>query len=141
MFYAARVQLVELVIKPALARGAWVISDRHELSSQAYQGGGRGINHKLLKTLREELLGDLSPDITIYLDVHPTIGIKRTKGRHKLDRIEMESLDFFIRTRETYQKLAASDSSIVTIDASQPQHKVNANISDIIKKFFLHSKE
>jgi thymidylate kinase len=53
MFYAARVQLVETVIKPALARGQWVIGDRHDLSTQAYQGGGRGIDQTMLATLRD----------------------------------------------------------------------------------------
>ena len=59
MLYAARVQLVENVIKPALARGAWVIGDRHELSSQAYQGGGRGLDAQLMTTLRDAVLGDV----------------------------------------------------------------------------------
>lgn len=74
MFYAARVQLVETIIKPALARGAWVIGDRHDLSTQAYQGGGRGIDAQLLATLRHAVLGDFAPDLTLYLDVDPVEG-------------------------------------------------------------------
>lgn len=69
MFYAARIQLVETVIKPALARGSWVIGDRHDLSTQAYQGGGRQIDQSLLMALRNTVLGDFYPDLTIYLDV------------------------------------------------------------------------
>jgi UPF0755 protein len=69
MFYAARVQLVETVIKPALAEGKWVIGDRHDLSTQAYQGGGRGIDQTMLATLRDAVLGNFRPDLTLYLDV------------------------------------------------------------------------
>lgn len=119
MLYAARVQLVENVIKPALARGAWVIGDRHDLSSQAYQGGGRGLDTQLMTTLRDAVLGDFRPDLTLYLDVTPEIGLQRARARGELDRIEQESLRFFERTRERYLALAESDPSIITIDATQ----------------------
>lgn len=88
MFYAARVQLVETVIKPALANGTWVIGDRHDLSTQAYQGGGRGIDQHMLATLRDAVLGDFRPDLTLYLDVTPEVGLKRARARGRLDRIE-----------------------------------------------------
>ena len=81
MFYAARVQLVETVIKPALANGTWVIGDRHDLSTQAYQGGGRGIDQHMLATLRDAVLGDFRPDLTLYLDVTPEVGLKRARAR------------------------------------------------------------
>ncbi len=119
MFYAARVQLVETVIQPALARGCWVIGDRHDLSTQAYQGGGRGIDNTMLATLRDAVLGDFRPDLTLYLDVTPEVGLKRVRARGELDRIEQESLDFFNRTRARYLELAAQDPRIRTIDATQ----------------------
>ncbi|WP_318366570.1 dTMP kinase [Enterobacter sp.] len=119
MFYAARVQLVETVIQPALARGCWVIGDRHDLSTQAYQGGGRGIDNTMLGTLRDAVLGDFRPDLTLYLDVTPEVGLKRARARGELDRIEQESLDFFNRTRARYLELAAQDPRIRTIDATQ----------------------
>jgi len=119
MFYAARVQLVETVIQPALARGCWVIGDRHDLSTQAYQGGGRGIYNTMLATLRDAVLGDFRPDLTLYLDVTPEVGLKRARARGELDRIEQESLDFFNRTRARYLELAAQDPRIRTIDATQ----------------------
>ncbi|WP_437888042.1 dTMP kinase [Phytobacter sp. V91] len=128
MFYAARVQLVETVIKPALARGCWVIGDRHDLSTQAYQGGGRGIDQGLLATLRDAVLGDFRPDLTLYLDVTPEIGLKRARARGELDRIEQESFDFFNRTRARYLQLAAQDERIRTIDATQPLDEVIASI-------------
>lgn len=128
MFYAARVQLVESVIKPALAQGKWVIGDRHDLSTQAYQGGGRGIDPQLLTTLRDAVLGDFRPDLTLYLDVIPEIGLKRARARGALDRIEQESLNFFNRTRARYQELAAADPSIRTVDASQTLDEVMQSI-------------
>ncbi|WP_318393248.1 dTMP kinase [Enterobacter sp.] len=128
MFYAARVQLVETVIQPALARGCWVIGDRHDLSTQAYQGGGRGIDNTMLATLRDAVLGDFRPDLTLYLDVTPEVGLKRARARGELDRIEQESLDFFNRTRARYRELAAQDARIRTIDATQT---LDAVIRDI----------
>ncbi|NCH89694.1 dTMP kinase [Cronobacter dublinensis] len=135
LFYAARVQLVETVIKPALARGEWVIGDRHDLSTQAYQGGGRGIDRALLTTLRQAVLGDFAPDLTIYLDVDPRIGLERARARGELDRIEQESLDFFNRTRARYLELAAADSRIVTIDACQTLDAVSRDIRATVTRW------
>jgi len=128
MLYAARVQLVENVIKPALARGAWVVGDRHDLSSQAYQGGGRGIDSRLMTSLRDTVLGDFRPDLTLYLDLPPAVGLQRARARGELDRIEQESLAFFERTRARYLSLAAEDERIKTIDASQTLEQVSAAI-------------
>lgn len=128
MFYAARVQLVDSVIKPALAKGQWVIGDRHDLSTQAYQGGGRGIDRQMLATLRDAVLGNFRPNLTIYLDVTPEVGLKRARARGDLDRIEQESLNFFNRTRARYLELAAADDSIITINATQSLEKVMSDI-------------
>lgn len=132
MFYAARVQLVETVIKPALAEGRWVIGDRHDLSTQAYQGGGRGIDQTMLATLRDAVLGDFRPNLTLYLDVTPAVGLNRARARGELDRIEQESLDFFNRTRARYLELAAQDSSIRTIDATQSLEDVTRSIRETV---------
>ncbi|MBW5816196.1 dTMP kinase [Yersinia kristensenii] len=138
MLYAARVQLVENVIKPALARGSWVVGDRHDLSSQAYQGGGRGIDINLMTSLRDTVLGAFRPDLTLYLDLPPVVGLARARARGELDRIEQESLDFFERTRARYLELAAADSSIKTIDASQPLEQVSESISRVLKQWLTH---
>ncbi|MCL6350996.1 dTMP kinase [Pectobacterium polaris] len=135
MLYAARVQLVDNVIKPALENGSWVIGDRHDLSSQAYQGGGRGIDQQLLRSLRDTVLGDFRPDLTLYLDLPPAIGLQRARQRGELDRIEQESLAFFDRTRSRYQELAAEDDSILTIDASQPIDAVSADIQATLQQW------
>lgn len=135
MFYAARVQLVETVIKPALARGQWVIGDRHDLSTQAYQGGGRGIDRMMLATLRDAVLGDFRPDLTLYLDVTPEVGLQRARARGELDRIEQESMNFFNRTRARYLELAAADPSIRTVDATQPLDAVARDIRATIAQW------
>ncbi|ATA18052.1 dTMP kinase [Gibbsiella quercinecans] len=135
MLYAARVQLVETVIKPALARGAWVVGDRHDLSSQAYQGGGRGVDPQLMAVLRDAVLGDFKPDLTLYLDLPPLVGLQRACARGDLDRIEQEALPFFERTRERYLALAAQDDTIVTIDAAQPLAQVKAAINQCLSQW------
>lgn len=132
MLYAARVQLVKTVIQPALARGAWVLGDRHDLSSQAYQGGGRGIDRQQLALLKQTALGDFSADLTLYLDVTPEIGLSRARSRGELDRIEQESLTFFQRTRQRYLELAASDKSIVTIDATRSMPEVQGQVKQAL---------
>ncbi len=135
MLYAARVQLVENVIKPALARGAWVVGDRHDLSSQAYQGGGRGMDSDLMSSLKQAVLGDFAPDLTLYLDVTPEIGLQRARARGELDRIEQESLNFFTRTRERYLALAAADSRIRSVDATQPLEQVSAALKATLNQW------
>ncbi|MCJ1905784.1 dTMP kinase [Morganella sp. HSTU-ASny43] len=141
MLYAARIQLVDNVIKPALARGQWVIGDRHDLSSQAYQGGGRGIDRKLMESLRDTVLGDFYPDFTLYLDLPPETGLARARSRGELDRIEQESLDFFRRTRALYLELAESDPRIVTVDASQSIDNVHQSIRTAVLNWLAQQEE
>lgn len=140
MLYAARVQLVDNVIKPALAEGKWVIGDRHDLSSQAYQGGGRGLDKDLMLSLRNTVLGDFRPDLTLYLDLDPAMGLARARARGELDRIEKESMDFFYRTRERYQALAKGDDTIITIDASQTIEKVQTDIRQTLTAWLVQQE-
>lgn len=128
LMYASRVQLVETRIKPALADGVWVVGDRHDLSSQAYQGGGRGIDAQLIGAIKQAVLGNFKPDLTLYLDIDPALGLQRARHRGELDRIELEQLSFFERTRTRYLELAAKDDSIVVIDAAQTPEQVKAAI-------------
>lgn len=132
MFYAARIQLVETRIKPALANGQWVISDRHDLSTQAYQGGGRGIDRKMLAILRDTVLGDFRPNLTLYMDVPAETGLQRARARGDLDRIEQESLAFFRRVRQRYLELAAQERTIRVIDAGQPLEAVMCEIRRVV---------
>ncbi|EGR0659050.1 dTMP kinase [Vibrio cholerae] len=128
LVYAARVQLVENVIKPALARGEWVVGDRHDMSSQAYQGGGRQIAPSTMQSLKQTALGDFKPDLILYLDIDPKLGLERARGRGELDRIEKMDISFFERARERYLELANSDDSVVMIDAAQSIEQVTADI-------------
>ncbi|MGY3913912.1 dTMP kinase [Aeromonas australiensis] len=128
LMYASRVQLVETRIKPALANGLWVVGDRHDLSSQAYQGGGRGIDANLIGAIKQAVLGNFKPDLTLYLDIDPALGLQRARHRGELDRIELEQLSFFERTRSRYLELAAKDDTIVVIDAAQTPEQVKAAI-------------
>lgn len=132
IMYAARLQLIDNIIRPALQRGDWVIGDRHDLSSQAYQGGGRQLGADKLKALRALTLGDFYPDLTLYLDIDPILGLERARGRGELDRIELENIEFFQRTRTRYLELAEQDERIKVVDASQPLATVQANISKIL---------
>ncbi|WP_394191232.1 dTMP kinase [Pseudoalteromonas atlantica] len=135
IMYAARSQLVNNVIRPALNNDQWVLGDRHDLSSQAYQGGGREIAHSTLSALSDIVLKGLKPDLTIYLDIEPSIGLARAKGRGELDRIEQEALSFFQRTRTRYLELAENDDSIKTVNANQTMAQVHNDIIAVLEQF------
>lgn len=135
LMYAARGQLVENVIKPALSENKFVIGDRHDLSTIAYQGGGRGIDLSVLLSLRQLTLGDFEPDFTLYLDIDPELGLARARGRGELDRIEQSGLDFFHKARTMYQKQVSIMSNAVTIDASQTPKSVKQNAIQAISQW------
>lgn len=132
IMYAARKQLVDNVIQPALEQGQWVIGDRHDMSSQAYQGGGRQLGRDKLATMRALTLGNFKPQLTLYLDIDPALGLARARGRGELDRIETEHIDFFHRTRQRYLELATADSSTVIIDAAAPLPDVHQAIEQAL---------
>lgn len=135
MLYAARIQLVENVIKPTLAQGKWVVGDRHDMSSQAYQGGGRQLDQRLLQGLKETILGDFEPDLTLYLDIDPAVGLARARGRGELDRIEQQNLDFFHRTRARYLALVKDNPKAVIINAEQSVEQVQQDIRQALRRF------
>ncbi|WP_105902370.1 dTMP kinase [Vibrio gangliei] len=136
MIYAARVQLVENVIKPALERGQWVLGDRHDLSSQAYQGGGRQISPTVMANLRQTALGDFKPDLTLYMDIDPKVGLERACGRGELDRIEKMDLSFFERARACYLDAAQTDPTIITINAEQNLEQVTQDLKLALQGWF-----
>jgi len=136
LMYAARAQLLHNVIKPALQRGDWVLADRHDLSSRAYQGGGRQIPDDVLDPIRNVVLGDLRPDLTLYLDIDPAIGLERARARGALDRIEQEQLAFFQRARAKYLAVAATEPDILVIDAAQPLATVQQLLTDALERHF-----
>lgn len=133
LMYAARVQLLRNVIEPALAAGNWVLADRHDLSSRAYQGGGRQLGDTLINTLRQAVLGNTQPDLTLYLDIDPALGLARAAHRGELDRIELEQLAFFERTRAKYLQIAATEPGILVIDAGQPLAQVQLALQQALE--------
>jgi len=135
LMYAARVQLLTNKILPSLDAGAWVVGDRHDLSSQAYQGGGRGVSGKTMSAISDIALKGFKPDLTLYLDVEPAVGLERARGRGELDRIEQAGLAFFERTRAKYLSLAKQDESIVVVSAMQPMEKVHQDVIAVINDY------
>lgn len=135
LLYAARIQLLEEVIKPALNQGCWVVADRFELSTKAYQGGGRGINLDLIEQLSAFCLQGFKPHLTLYLDIHPEIGMQRARSRGAFDRIEQQSIDFFHRVHTTYNKYVAADDKAVVIDATDSMAEVQSAIQTALAKF------
>ncbi|KTC88998.1 dTMP kinase [Fluoribacter dumoffii] len=135
LLYTARIQLVEEVIKPALRQGIWVIADRFELSTMAYQGGGRGLDQEMIQRLSSFALEGLQPDLTLYLDISPEEGMKRVKLRGEFDRIEQQSIDFFHRVHASYINHVSKDSNAVMIDARCPLDDVQRAIQHVMNKF------
>ncbi len=133
LFYAARAQLVANVIKPALANGDWVLGDRHNLSSLAYQGGGRNLM-PLVSAISDATLKGFKPDLTLYLDIDPKLGLERAARRGELDRIEQQEIEFFNRARATFLSFADADESIKIVDASQSMAEVHKDIIAILQE-------
>lgn len=131
IFYAARIQLLKTYIIPCLLKGFWIIGDRHNLSSIAYQG-----KNKLTSFLSNTLLKNFQPDLTIYLDIHPKIGLQRTLSRKKtLDRIEKKSMYFFDQVRQRYLASVLKNKNFKKIDANQNIKKVIQSIKKILYNF------
>jgi dTMP kinase len=125
LMFASRAQLVEELIRPALAQGQYVLTDRFTDASFAYQGGGRGLPLAQIEALERDFVG-IRPDLTLLLDLGVEQGMARAQARGQaLDRIEQERSDFFLRVRESYLQRAAQEPlRIVIIDASQSQDDV-----------------
>ncbi|GAB3292439.1 dTMP kinase [Pseudidiomarina andamanensis] len=138
LMYASRAQLVENVIKPALQKGVWVIADRHDLSSRAYQGGGRQLGDEKLTTLRQLVLGEFVPDLTLLLDVDPKQGLARARERGELDRIEQEDLVFFERTRERYLQIARDEPNICVVNSNQAMADVHRDLLNQLEQHLFH---
>lgn len=133
MLYAARVQLLETIIKPSLIKGIWVIGDRHDLSSHTYQICKNPKSKKLIFMLKKNLLNGFEPDLTLYLDIKPKIGIKRIYKRGKIDFFEKKYLKLLKCIRNRYLKYAYSSKNIHVIDTSQNLKKVFYSIKKILE--------
>ncbi|OGT51804.1 MAG: dTMP kinase [Gammaproteobacteria bacterium RIFCSPHIGHO2_12_FULL_42_13] len=135
LLFAARAQHIAHVIKPALAKGKIVISDRFTDSSYAYQGGGRKISAKYIDFLTQWIQDDVVPDLTFLLDAPVRIGLARMKNRQHKDRIEKEKSAFFERVRAAYLARAKKFSKrFVVIYADQPMEIVEQNMINALSK-------
>jgi dTMP kinase len=127
LFLAARAQHLDELIKPALEEGKVVICDRFNDSTVVYQGLGRGLGMDYVSQLCDLVSENKIPDITLFLDVEPQVGLMRTRNAHKenarqgeVDRIEAERLDFHERVRQGFLRLAKQyPERIHVIDANQ----------------------
>ncbi|HUK63006.1 MAG TPA: dTMP kinase [Dongiaceae bacterium] len=130
LLIAARADLVAQVIRPALASGRIVLSDRYTDSTLAYQGGGRGLDPELLAGWNRVATGGLVPDLTLLFDLDPAIGLER-RGRaaSATNRLDRETVDFHRRVRARYLELAAREPErFVVIDAGRAAPELERDV-------------
>lgn len=137
LMFAARAEHVARIIKPALARGEWVISDRFVDATFAYQGGGRGISQQRIQKIADWTLQGMAPDLTLLFDIPVQAGLERIQQRPgKNDRFEQEKTAFFERIREVYlQRTAQEPQRLRRIDASQTVDAIRGDITEILNTF------
>lgn len=134
MMFAARSQLVQEVILPALADGKVIVCDRFADASYAYQGGGRELGAETVAIVEKLVLKDLQPDLTLLFDVPVELGMKRVAGRGEADRFEVESIRFFERVRKAYLDRAAQDPHRFNIiDASKDEEQVWQQVEHVLQ--------
>jgi dTMP kinase len=139
LFMTARYDHVQKLIKPALAAGEWVISDRFYDSTYVYQGMVKGVGGPWLDTLYAHLFGNFMPDATLLLDLPAETGLKRAsaRGNEAESRFERMGLEFHTRLREAFLARATSQAArIITIDATQTPEFVHQSIVDVLNKRF-----
>ena len=133
------VLLVKNVIRPALERGVWVISDRFSDSTMAYQGYGRGLSLDVIKTVNDFACETLKPDLTLLLEVSPETALKRLQGREAAtntaaDRIEQAGADFHARLARGFRELAKGEPyRIKTVDANGTVEEVWEAVWNLVK--------
>nr|CRH05004.1 thymidylate kinase [Candidatus Magnetococcus massalia] len=139
LILAARHEHIRQRIRPALERGAWVLCDRFEESTLAYQGAGRGGDEAWIRQLGSWVRGGIGPDLTLLLDLDPEIGLARsTKRGGDAQRFEQEALRFHQLVREHFLALAEQDSQrIHTVDAGQTPEQVGMQIWQRVTKQLL----
>lgn len=138
LYASARVQLVNQVIRPALEEGKAVICDRFVESSAVYQGIGRGLGVETVYEVNNYALGDVSPKLTVFMDIEAEEGIKRKRHQTELDRMEMEDMSFHQRVVEGYRQLSQLyPERIFPVDATLPIEEIHSIIvKEVEKRFF-----
>ena len=125
LFLASRAQHISEIIGQALAEGKIVLCDRFNDSTIAYQGAARGLGMEEVAAFCRFICQGLEPDLTLYLDIDPKIGLQRASARHKSDRIEAEGLAFHIAIREAFLAIHRKNPSrVCLLDANQPPEQV-----------------
>jgi dTMP kinase len=138
LMFASRAQHIAKVIRPALAEGKIVVSDRFTDATYAYQGGGRGLSEARIATLEAWVQSDLQPDLTLLLDAPVTIGLERILQRGAKDRIEQEQIDFFQRVHDCYLKRAKQyPQRFKVIDATAPLAVVQNRLLETVSSFIM----
>lgn len=136
LLYAGdRAQHVERFLKPHLQQGAIVLCDRYTDSTVAYQGYGRGLDRTLIDRLNAIATDGLTPDLTLWLDVEPEIGLQRAAKRGETNRLEREALDFHHRVCQGYAAIATEASDrVVRLDASHSPDAIEKSIQQILSE-------
>jgi dTMP kinase len=136
LYAAGRAQHVARVIRPALARGEWVVCARFLDSSLAYQGGGYGNDMAELRRLQDFATGGLLPDLTLLLDVPVEVGLERTRRRSEWNRFEdTEAIGFFERVRAAYLAFAAEEPErFEVVDGSGSVEEADAAIRAVVAR-------
>ncbi|MDT3708415.1 MAG: dTMP kinase [Thiobacillus sp.] len=134
LMFAARQEHLAALIQPALARGAWVVSDRFTDASYAYQCGGRGIAAERIAALESWVQHGFAPDLTLLFDVPPEVAEARRSAARTADRFEREADSFFNRVRNAYlDRARAEPGRIHVLDARQPIEAVQAEIGQLLQ--------
>lgn len=142
LFFAARSLHVENVIRPALARGTWVVCDRFTDATRAYQGAARGLDRERIETLARWVHPDLEPDLTLLLDASDDVGRGRAERRGDADRLESEAGDFHGKVRAGYLELARSEPKrFAVIDAGRPLPEVQAGIERAVRRLLDNGRQ
>lgn len=138
LFAAARDDHLNTLIRPALARGQWVVCDRFADSTRIYQGAAGRVDPRTIRALERIIVGDTKPDLTFILDVPAKEGMRRAaqrRGKAGADRFEGEALAFHERLRDGFLSLAASEPErCVPVDATLPKEEVAEQIWRIVTK-------
>lgn len=135
LFAADRAQHIASVIVPALEQGTVVISDRSFISSIAYQGFGRGLDHAMITRVNEWVLGGLQPDVIVYLELDPAVAHARIEARNEVrTAFEKEQHNFWARVRAGFDACCAQYPQMVKIDATLPPEEVAQRAFNAVKK-------
>ncbi|MEG0822462.1 MAG: dTMP kinase [Burkholderiaceae bacterium] len=131
LVFAARAEHLERVIRPALARGAWVLCDRFTDATYAYQAGGRQLPGESIQQLEQWVHPDLQPDQTVLFDLPPAIAAERLARARAADKFEAEQCEFFERVRQVYlERAAAAPGRFLVVNSTRAPAAISADLAE-----------